>query len=104
VSLVPAGARRPVRAATGLSAAFSPGLPVKVKGLDAFPRDATREEAWHDDQEKAEVQRFKPLLRAIKDNLTDVKVFLVGGTEKDVFIVGRTESGWAELKTKVVQT
>jgi hypothetical protein len=78
--------------------------PVKTKSLDAFFKDATREEAWHDDQEKAEVQRFKGLVRAIQDNLSDVKVFLAGGTEKDVFIVGRTESGWAGLKTKVVQT
>jgi hypothetical protein len=84
------------------------GLPadttVKTKSLDAFFKDATREEAWHDDQEKVEVQRFKQLVRAIQDNLSDVKVFLAGGTEKDVFIVGRAGDGWAGLKTKVVQT
>ena len=84
------------------------GLPadttVKTKSLDAFFKDATREEAWHDDQEKAEVQRFKQLVRAIQDNLSDVKVFLAGGTEKDVFIVGRAGDGWAGLKTKVVET
>jgi hypothetical protein len=31
-------------------------------------------------------------------------VFEVGRTEKDVYIVGRAESGWAGLKTKVVET
>ena len=43
-------------------------------------------------------------MQAIKDNLSDVKVFLPGGAESDAFIVGRTESGWAGLRTKVVQT
>jgi hypothetical protein len=33
-----------------------------------------------------------------------VKVFLAGGAEGDAYIVGRTELGWAGLKTKVVQT
>jgi len=29
-----------------------PDTPVRAKGLDTFFRDATREESWHDDQEK----------------------------------------------------
>jgi Nuclease A inhibitor-like protein len=34
-----------------------------------------------------------------------VKVFLVGkGAEKDAYIVGRVDGGWAGLKTKVVET
>jgi hypothetical protein len=85
-------------------AGLPPDTTVKTKSLDAFFKDATQEEAWHDDQEKAEVQRFKQLVRAIKDNLSDVKVFLAGGAEADAYIVGRTEAGWAGLKTKVVQT
>ena len=40
----------------------------------------------------------------INDTLKEVKVFLAGRVEQDVFIVGRTESGWAGLKTRVVQT
>ena len=84
------------------------GLPastqVKVKGLDAFFKDATREEAWHDDEEKAEVQRFKQVVQTLKETLSDVKVFLAGRGEADAFIVGRAGDGWAGLKTKVVQT
>jgi hypothetical protein len=56
------------------------------------------------DEEKAEVQRFKHLVQALKGNLSDVKVFLAGGAESDAYIVGRADSGWAGLKTKVVQT
>src|SRR5262245_17819009 len=85
-------------------AALPPSTPVKTKSLDAFFKDQTKEESWMDDQEKAEVQLFKELVQAIKANLSDVKVFLVGGAEADACIVGRTESGWAGLKTRVVQT
>src|SRR5262249_4301460 len=85
-------------------AGLPPDTPVKVKSPDAFFKDATREESWHDDQEKAEVQRFKQLVAVLKENLADVKVFLAGGNEADAFIVGRTESGWAGLRTRVVQT
>ena len=81
------------------------GTPVKAKSLDAFFKDVTTAEDWHDDQEKAEVERFNTLVQTIKDTLKDVKVFLAGkGAEADVFMVGRTESGWGGLKTKVVQT
>jgi hypothetical protein len=78
--------------------------PVKVKTLDAFFKDATKEESWHDDEEKAQVERFKQLVGTIKETLADVKVFLAGEEESDAYIVGRSEAGWAGLKTKVVQT
>jgi hypothetical protein len=57
-----------------------------------------------DDQERGEVQRFQQLVKALKDTLKDVKVFLVGRGTADAFIVGRTESGWAGLRTKVAET
>ena len=82
----------------------SANTPVKTKGLDAFFKDATSEQDWMDEGEKAEARRFKELVQAIKDNLADVKVFLAGRAEADAYIVGRAESGWAGLKTRVVQT
>ena len=72
--------------------------------MDAFFKDATTEEDWHDEQERAEVQRVQQLVQTLKDTLKDVKVFLVGKRESDAYLVGRTDSGWAGLKTKVVQT
>jgi hypothetical protein len=77
---------------------------VKVKAVDAFFADATKEEAWHDDEEKADVQRFKRLVRTIKETLADAKVFQIGKPESDVYIVGRADSGWAGLKAKAVET
>jgi hypothetical protein len=83
----------------------SPARQVKTKSLDAFFKDATEEQDWMNEEEKAEVQRFKQLVQTLKETLADVKVFLAGErTESDAYIVGRTESGWAGLKTKVVQT
>jgi hypothetical protein len=78
--------------------------PAKTKSVDAFFKEATREQSWHDDEEKAQVQKFKQLVQTLKESLSDIKVFQAGKTESDVYIVGRTESGWAGLKTKVVQT
>lgn len=79
--------------------------PVKVRGLDAFFADATQEQDWHDDEEKAEVERFNQLVQTLKETLEDSKVFLLGrGAEKDAYVVGRTDSGWAGLKTRVVET
>jgi Nuclease A inhibitor-like protein len=86
-------------------AGLPPDTPIKTKSLDAFFKDVTQEQDWMDEGEKAEVQRVKHLVQALKDNLGDVKVFLAGGrAEKDAYIVGRAEEGWAGLKTKVVQT
>src|SRR5262245_4317434 len=89
---------KPDRARVLQLAGLPPDTPVRAKGLDAFFKDATKEESWHDDQEEAEVQRFKELVRALKENLSDVKVFLAGGNEADAFIVGRMESGWAGVE------
>ncbi len=48
---------------------------------------------------------LQSLGQTIEDNLSDRKVFPAGGrVEKDAFIVGRTEAGWAGLRTKVLQT
>jgi hypothetical protein len=78
--------------------------PVKTRSVDAFFKEATKEQSWQDDEEKAEVQKFKQLVRTLKESLSDIKVFQAGRGESDVYIVGRTDSGWAGLKTKVVQT
>jgi hypothetical protein len=52
----------------------------KVMSLNAFFRDVTQEEDWHDAEEKAEVRKFRELVQALKGALTDIKVFKVGGS------------------------
>jgi hypothetical protein len=48
--------------------------------------------------------RLGQLVQTLKETLAEAKVFLVGKRDGDVCLVGRTDSGWAGLKTRVVQT
>ena len=51
------------------------------------------------------VRRFRRLLAALRENLTDICVSRVGGVQKDVYILGRSPNGkWLGLKTQVVET
>jgi hypothetical protein len=85
-------------------AGVAAGTPIKVKSLDSFFKDATQEEDWQDPEEKAEAQKFRQLVKTLKEVLADPKVFLVGRSEADAYLVGRTDAGWAGLKTRVVQS
>jgi hypothetical protein len=88
-----------------LELAGAPGnVTVKVKSLDSFFKVASTEQNWMTSGEKAEVENFKQLVQTIKDSLAEVKVFQIGKPESDVYIVGRTDSGWAGLRTTVVET
>jgi hypothetical protein len=43
--------------------------------------------------------------KTVKSYLADVKVFELGrGGEKEVYVVGKTDAGWAGLRTQVVET
>ncbi len=77
---------------------------IKNVKLETFFRHATKEEEWHNDEEKAEVRRFQNLIKVIRDTLDEVKVFCVGETDMDAYIVGRTQGGYAGLKTNVVES
>ena len=77
---------------------------VKSVKLEAFFRPAVKEEEWHNEEEKVEVERFKALLKTIKETLKGVKVFRIGDAKIDVYIVGQVTGGYAGLKTHVVET
>jgi hypothetical protein len=78
--------------------------PIKGVKLDIFFHSATTEEEWHNEEDRAQVQRFQNLVRTIKATLDNVKVFRVGETKIDVYIVGQVEGGYAGLQTQVVET
>src|SRR5262245_58336408 len=58
-------------------AGLPPGTPVRTKTLDSFFKDAAEEQDWMEEDERAEAQRLKQLVRTLKENLSDVKVFLI---------------------------
>ncbi len=63
------------------------------------------EPEWKPEQERAIARRFQALLRLLKENLDDLKVYRVGTINIAVYIVGRTVTGnWVGLSTRVVET
>ncbi|RYZ63142.1 MAG: nuclease [Proteobacteria bacterium] len=81
-----------------------PDSPIKTVTLAHFFRNATKEEAWHNEEEQAEVERFKALVATLKSTLKKPQVFRVGEVSIDVYIVGLVEGGYAGLQTRVVET
>ena len=73
-----------------------PGERVETTDLPDIFRDALA----GDDADK-----FEALSQALKDSLSDLRVYRIGDVEKDVYIVGRDAGGkWVGLKSKVVET
>ena len=78
---------------------------VEIEGLDYFFRNSIKDQYWHGSKQKDDVERFRSLLKLLKDNLTEIAVFRIGAVEIDVYIVGRLQSGeLAGISTKVVET
>nr|WP_285965167.1 nuclease A inhibitor family protein [Oscillatoria laete-virens] len=83
----------------------APDDPLEEKDVDAFFAQATQEQDWQNEEERAEVRRYQRLLNFLKEKLTDLKVYRVGETEVDVYVVGRTPEGKvAGIATKAVET
>ncbi len=77
---------------------------VETVTLRAFFGNATKSEEWHNAEEAAEVERFKTLVKTIKTQLADPKVFRIGDTKIDCYIVGEVAGGCGGLKTQIVET
>lgn len=78
---------------------------VRELDFDSFFGNYTGEQDWWGEEERAVAAKFQALVKFLKENLTDIKVYRVGDVEADVYIVGRTASGgFAGVKTKIVET
>ena len=79
--------------------------PIKQIDLDEFFDSVTREEDWYGPAERKTAQRFQELVKLLRDNLTDIKVYKAGKVKMDVYVVGKTTDGdFAGVTTKVVET
>lgn len=79
--------------------------PVRELSVDDFFQDLTEDQDWHGKEEKAAVKKYQNLVKVIREQLTDAKVFKIGGPRVAVYIVGKTKEGdWAGLKTTAVET
>ncbi len=78
---------------------------VEEAEIDYIFRNCAQEKEWHDETQKQNVHKFQSLVKTLKDNLTDIKVYRLGMINIDVYIVGKTPSGdLAGISTKVVET
>jgi hypothetical protein len=83
----------------------SPEISVEEVELDYIFRNCAQDKEWHDEIQKQNVPKFQSLVKALKDNLTDIKVYRLGTINIDIYIVGKTSSGdLAGISTKTVET
>jgi len=81
------------------------GAPVKSVAPAEFFKDLVQEQDWHGKEEKATVRRYRDLLRILREQLSEPKVFRVGQIQVDILIIGKTKDGqWAGIKTRAVET
>lgn len=80
------------------------GASVEVRSLEDFFRDARAVELPRG-AGTARPASFKNLVRLLRENLTDVKVYKVGEINIPVLVLGRSASGrWLGVSTRVVET
>lgn len=95
-----AGAEGADLSAEALLRAEGRAADAKVEQLSPDELFAPLLEAGDDDAKK-----YTRILDLLKAELTNVRVYRVGTTEIDVYILGKHPSGaWLGLKTKVVET
>lgn len=74
---------------------------VETRSLEGFFRD----EAAVRSGGRPAPASFRDLLRALRENLSDVKVYRVGDVNIAVYVLGRSAGGsWLGVSTRVVET
>jgi hypothetical protein len=77
---------------------------IEVRELDKFFSRDTQEKDWYNQEEKAECKRYQELVKLLKTNLSEVKVYRIGEVEVDCYILGKTEDAIVGLSTVSVET
>ena len=86
-------------------AGLSNDVPVETVSVDHFFRIATSEESWRSEESRREAKKYQNLVRILKDNLDELKVYRLGSINIPVYIVGRSKTGnWLGISTRVVET
>lgn len=78
---------------------------VTVESLNDFAGFVMSVVSGKGDAGPASISRSQYLMRVLRENLTDVKVYRVGKVNIPVYVVGRSAAGtWLGLRTRVVET
>jgi hypothetical protein len=83
----------------------SAASPVTEQNIDEFFRAVTSEPDWKGADDLKLARRYQSLVRLLKENLAELKVYRVGAVNISVYIIGRSNNGtWLGLSTKVIET
>jgi hypothetical protein len=87
------------------AAGRGPDAPVEACDFDRFFGVAGGEQEWKGPAEVAAAGQYQALVRLMKENLSDLRVYRVGEINIAVFVVGRSRSGdWIGVSTQAVET
>lgn len=79
--------------------------PVKVTSFESFFEPLLKDKDWHGSDEKADVEKYRSLVKAMNRHLADIQVFRIGSIQVHIYIVGKAKGGnWAGIKTVAVET
>ncbi len=80
-------------------------LLIETRSVEEFFGVAAGEQVWHSTNEQATARRYRRLVEHLGENLTDAKVYRIGGINLAVLILGRSPAGTLMgLRTRVVET
>jgi hypothetical protein len=81
------------------------GAAVEAQSVAEFLAPVTTPQSWYGEEEKQTMEQFQRLADTLKQLLTDLKVYRIGDTDKQVYVVGTTPEGdFAGISTRVVET
>ncbi|MEY2855858.1 MAG: hypothetical protein RLZZ74_167 [Cyanobacteriota bacterium] len=84
---------------------YSPETKITIQEFHSFFAVATKQETWHNEAEQADVVKYQNLVNLMTENLTDLKVYLLGEVEIAAYILGQTQNkAIAGLTTFIVAT
>ncbi|MEL6578531.1 MAG: nuclease A inhibitor family protein [Cyanobacteria bacterium J06621_12] len=84
---------------------YSATTKIAIQELNSFFDPALRQEPWHNEAEQIEVRRYAALVDLLKTSLSNLRVYLLGDVNLDVYVVGETRhKAIAGLITKAVIT
>jgi hypothetical protein len=82
-----------------------PDASVEMRSLEQFFRVAAVNIPREGTNEPASPGSFHAVVQALKENLTDIRVYRVGEINIPVYVLGKSASGnWLGLSTRVVET
>jgi Nuclease A inhibitor-like protein len=100
------GAEEPSRERLREVAGESKDAPVETRRLEEFFRDSAGVRLGRAGTgEPPTPASFEGVLRALRENLTDIRVYRIGSVNIAVYVLGRSRSGnHLGLRTRVVET